>query len=266
MHDDSVTAATRRFYNEIARRSPALTYLNYGFADLDDAHGEMTSSEVAAASRRLYEAVIGSLPDADRVLEVGCGRGAGAAFLLGARRIGGYVGLDLSPENARLSRERLRPHPQARVVVADARRLPIASAGIDAVFSVEAAQHFEERPRFYRDVARVLRPGGRFYLASIWRRAEVDSPEVFAGCGLDVVEHADITANVVRSLARSSTLRRDIVQSLQLPERFTPLLMSWAGVRGCEAYEGLASGVLAYERFVLAKRTTAPGVGLNGRP
>ena len=54
--------------------------------------------------------------------------------------------------------------------------------------------------------------------------------------------------------ARSGELRRQIVESLQLPDRFTPLLMSWAGVRGHTAYEGLASGQLVYLRFVLERR------------
>jgi cyclopropane fatty-acyl-phospholipid synthase-like methyltransferase len=254
VHDDSITAATQRFYDTIARRNPDVAFLNYGFADLDAGADEMAPAEIAAASRRLYDAVLSSFTGADRLLEVGCGRGAGAAFVLGSRPVGAYVGLDLSPEHARMTRARVAVYPDSHAAVADARRLPIASASVDAVFSVEAAQHFEERPQFYREVARCLRPGGRFYMASIWRRVDVDTPDVFAGCGLDIVEHEDITANVVRSLARSSNLRREIVQSLQLPERYTPLLMSWAGVRGFEAFEGLAAGVLAYERFVLSRR------------
>jgi hypothetical protein len=75
-----------------------------------------------------------------------------------------------------------------------------------------------------------------------------------ARCGLAIVDRADITPNVVGSLARSSGLRRQIVESLQLPERFTPLLMSWAGVRGHTAYEGLASGALVYLRLILERR------------
>ena len=250
MHDDSVTAATQRFYDTMARRHPTLAFMNYGFADpASGQDGEMLPADLAAASRALYDAVLGGFSGADRVLEVGCGRGGGAAFVLESRAVGSYLGLDISSENIRRCRERLDAGGRARFAVADARSLPVQAGQFDAVFSVEAAQHFENREQFYREVARVLRPDGRFYLASIWRPDEVESSETFAALGLRVVDHVDITANVVASLARSSTLRRQIVESLQLPEKFTPLLLSWAGVRGCTAFDALASRALVYQRF-----------------
>jgi SAM-dependent methyltransferase len=205
------------------------------------------------ASRRLYDAVLTPFPAADRVLEVGCGRGAGAAFALESRPIRRYVGVDLSGEHVRMSRTRLASR-SAQFVVADGSRLPVAPGGFDAVFSVEAAMHFENRQQFYRDVARSLRPEGLFFLASMWKRSEVDPVETFEACGFTVAERADITANVVRSLARSSSLRRQIVESLELPERFGPLLMSWAGVRGYSAYESLAAGAVLYLRYRLVRR------------
>ncbi len=253
MQDESVTAATQRFYDTMARRNPELAFMNYGFADPAAAAGEMQPADLAAASRGLYDAVLRGFTGAEALLEVGCGRGGGAAFVLDSRPVGRYVGLDLSQENIRMCRRRLDARGGAHFAVADARRLPMPAAHCDAAFSVEAAQHFEDRERFYREVARVLRPGGRFFLASIWRPAEVESAETFAACGFRVVDHTDITANVVSSLARSSTLRQQIVESLQLPERFTPLLMSWAGVRGYAAFDGLASRALVYQRFELAR-------------
>jgi SAM-dependent methyltransferase len=249
-----VTGATQRFYDAIARRNPALAFMNYGYADPEGPAAEMTADDLVAASRRLYEAVLPAAGDLGRVLEVGCGRGAGAAFVLGSRPVVSYLGLDLSSENIRMCRSRPTLHPAAEFAVADARRLPVPDAAFDTVFSVEAAQHFEDRLRFYGEVARALRPGGRFYFASIWRPADVESPEAMESCGFRIVDRADITPNVVSSLSRSSGLRRQIVDSLQLPDRYTPLLMSWAGVRGHTAYEGLASRQLLYLRFVLERR------------
>lgn len=253
MEGESITAATQRFYDAVARRNPDLAFLNYGFADPSASAGDMTPGEVADASRRLYDAVLTGCEAGGRWLEVGCGRGGGAAFVLESRQVDEYLGLDLSNEHVRMCRDRFNGRAHAHVAVADARSLPVAGAHFDVVFSVEAAQHFEDRGAFYRDVARALKPGGRFHLASIWRRAEVDSPDTFEAAGLRVVDHVDITPNVVSSLAQSAGLRRQIVESLALPDRYTALLMSWAGVRGHEAFEGLASGVLAYERFVLAR-------------
>jgi ubiquinone/menaquinone biosynthesis C-methylase UbiE len=253
MDDGSITAATQRFYTALARHSPELAFLNYGFVDPATPPNEMQAADLVTACRGLYDAVLSPFSEADRVLEVGCGRGGGAAFVLESRLVAQYLGLDLSREHVRMCRKRLSSQPAAHFAVADAARLPLQAARFDAAFSIEAVHHFENRDRFYREVARALRPRGRFFLASLWRRSEVESTEAFEAGGFTVVERADITANVLASLSRSSGLRREMVASLNLPEHFIPLLMSWAGVSGYDAYQSLESGALQYLRYRLVR-------------
>jgi ubiquinone/menaquinone biosynthesis C-methylase UbiE len=253
MDASSITAATLRFYAALARHNPELAFLNYGFVDPEALASEMQPADLVTACRGLYDAVLTPFPEGDRVLEVGCGRGGGAAFVLESRSVEQYLGLDLSIEHVRMCRRRLRSQRTARFAVADAARLPVREARFDAAFSIEAAHHFENRDQFYREIARSLRPGGRFFLASMWRQPEVESTEALEACGFTVVERADITANVVASLSRSSALRREMIESLNLPEQFTPLLMSWAGVSGYDAYQSLESGALLYLRYRLVR-------------
>jgi len=253
MEGDSITAATQRVYDAIARRNPSLAFLNYGYDEPSAPPEEMDEAEVFAASQRLYDAVLHGLPHDATVLEVGCGRGAGAAFVLATRPIRTYVGLDLSPEHVRLCRSRLGSDPKAHFAIADARRLPVRSASFDAAYSIEAAQHFEDRPQFYGEVARVLRPAGRLFLGSIWRTGELEAPDTITGGRLRLVSHEDITPQVVRSLARSSVVRRRIVESLALPDHLTPVLMSFVGAPGGENYEAFVSGRLLYHRLVLER-------------
>ena len=123
----------------------------------------------------------------------------------------------------------------------------------DVAFSVEAVQHFEQPDRFYREVARLLRPGGWFLLTTLWRPGQ-EPLGAFETSGLLVKERRDITANVVASLDRTSALRQEFVDALNLPERFKPIVSSWAGVRGTESYEGLSSGALIYVRYRLQRQ------------
>ena len=164
-----------------------------------------------------------------------------------------YLGLDLSLEHVALSRKRFATRQQMRFAVADAAHLPVPDGCIDVAYSIEAVQHFEQADRFYREVARVLRPGGWFLLASLWR-PDQEPGEVFQTAGLTMTERCDITANVVASLDRTSALRQAFVDSLSLADRFRPIVSSWAGVRGTESYDGLSSGALVYVRYRLVRK------------
>lgn len=96
-----------------------------------------------------------------RVLDVGCGFGEGLNF---ASRVFGFrnaVGLDLCRNaidraNARLSR------PGLLFVCGDAEQLPFEDGEMDIVVNVESSHTYPDLPRFLKEVARVLRPGGYF--------------------------------------------------------------------------------------------------------
>jgi SAM-dependent methyltransferase len=247
----TVFVALQRLYDSIARRNRELAYLNFGYADPTEPATEGDDADLERLCRRLYEVVLAALPASGRVLEIGCGRGGGAGFLLETRPTWSYLGLDLSLEHARACRRRFLSG-SARFAVADAARLPVPSARFDAALSIEACHHFEDRDAFYGEVARALRPGGCFLLAGIWTAGDVPGERIERH-GFRILERSDITANVVASLARTSALRGRLVDSLALPDRFRPFLMSWAGVRGSGSYEELAAGERLYLRYRLLR-------------
>ncbi len=90
------------------------------------------------------------------VLEVGIGTGLIALGLveLGHR----VVGVDLSEAMARRARERIG----SRVAVGDGRRLPLADRSLEQAFSVWVLHVVGDAAAVLREVARVLRPGGRY--------------------------------------------------------------------------------------------------------
>jgi SAM-dependent methyltransferase len=115
----------------------------------------------------LDEAAAGLLGDVvgRDVLEVGCGAAQGSRWLStqGARA----VGVDLSREQlrhaARLDAATGTPVP---VVQADAERLPFAAASFDVAFAAFGAVQFvADLDALTREVARVLRPGGRWVVS-----------------------------------------------------------------------------------------------------
>jgi SAM-dependent methyltransferase len=109
---------------------------------------------------RLLAREIDPLLDRTRpVLEVGVGTGLVA---LGLRDLGHrVVGVDLSPPMASRAADRLGPV----VAVGDAIRLPAGDATLDQACSVWVLHLVGDQSAVLAEVARVLRPGGRYVVA-----------------------------------------------------------------------------------------------------
>jgi SAM-dependent methyltransferase len=97
------------------------------------------------------------------VLEVGCGIGT----LLADMAAAGYTcaAIDRSPQMVAAARARLRRHhiPPERATArqADVRALPFADTAFDSVVSTFPTEYIAD-PRALEEIARVLRPDGRF--------------------------------------------------------------------------------------------------------
>ena len=98
------------------------------------------------------------------VLEVGCGRGIGIEILLGLSAAQ-VTGFDLDPKAvAAAQRQVARFGARARVSVGDAEHMPAEDATFDAVVEYNVLHHIPGWRDALREIARVLRPGGTFYL------------------------------------------------------------------------------------------------------
>ncbi len=101
------------------------------------------------------------LPAGGRVADLGCGHGFEVHAMLerGMRPLG----IDLSAGMLTCAAEVV----PGRLIQADLRRLPLADASLDGVWSVHALLHVPaaELPSVLADVHRVLRPGGQAALS-----------------------------------------------------------------------------------------------------
>jgi arsenite methyltransferase len=120
--------------------------------------------------------VFGALRPGEAVLDVGSG--AGTDSLIAARQVGALgrvVGVDMTDamlEKARVgAREAGLENVEFRQGLAES--LPLPDASVDVVISNGVINLCPDKLAVYREIARVLRPGGRLQIADIVVEREV---------------------------------------------------------------------------------------------
>lgn len=142
--------------------------LAYHFGYCDD-HTFDHASSLSRSNEVLAE--IASVSASDRVLDAGCGLG-GSSFWLARNRAVNAVAIALGETQLQtasfLARTR-RLADRVAFVCADFTACPFPSGSFDVIWAQESLCHASHKPAFYREAARLLRPGGRLVLAEFMR-------------------------------------------------------------------------------------------------
>ncbi|HVT35225.1 MAG TPA: class I SAM-dependent methyltransferase, partial [Nevskiaceae bacterium] len=147
-------------------------YANYGYWTRPG----QTIEEAAEALTDLVARTAG-IGHGDRVLDVGCGYGAGAVSYTQRYQPAYVVGIDITDIRIESGREYVAEHHLSDVIslrLGDATHMDFADASFTRLIAVECAFHFETRRDFMHEAARVLAPGGRLALTDIIPRRGVD--------------------------------------------------------------------------------------------
>jgi SAM-dependent methyltransferase len=238
------------------------TTMNYGYATLPGEDGRM-GVDPAIPERlplQLYMRVAtaggrgGAWGGLD-VLEIGSGRGGGAAYLahrLAPRRL---VGLDISAAATALARWRHGSMPPLEYHQGDAEALPFGVETFDLVLNVESAHCYGSVPCFLSEVYRVLRPGGELLFAGFVSRqngAFVGLQGIFAASPLALVSLDEITGNVVASLAADEARKRALLDRW-VKGPFKSFAKGAYAMDGTAMRRALQSGETVYIAAVLRK-------------
>lgn len=252
------TAFWQGVYQFLARRYYHRTdwsMMNYGYVALDSTPSPQLTpaEEKERLPLHLYHHLASTVDLQDKwVLEVGCGRGGGAAFIKRYAAPAQLIGLDFSTTSVSFC-QRCRGVDGLQFIPGEAGRLPFAPAQFEALINIESSHCYPSMRAFLAEVARVLRPGGYFLLADFrYRQKMVALRQQLATSGLTVVREQDITANVIESLNQDDARKMALIQT-GTPRWLHRPFREFAGVRGSLIYRAFQEGRILYYSFVLRK-------------
>jgi ubiquinone biosynthesis O-methyltransferase len=134
-----------------------------------DTYARWRASEIGATTERLEGQLILELVSdvsGRRVLDIGCGDGESALEL--ANRGAAVAGIDASAAMIDAARRRSTQHKaDIAFQVAMAERLPFPAEQFDVVTAIAILCFVENASPVFREIARVLRPGGRLVIGEL---------------------------------------------------------------------------------------------------
>lgn len=239
--------------------------------------GPDDTSDFKQASERFTGILIGKLNvgPGDRVLDVGCGTGRPAVQL--ATETGAeVVGISISAKDVELATARAKADgvsDRVRFQHANALEMPFEPGSFDAALAFESIVHIPDRVQALKQIATVLKPGGRVVLTDAFRRSsEISQADLFGlmkvlaawraaplvgfeeyrdfaqGSGLEVDELLDVSAHTQYTNARVFEAMYDYVQDNEdAPKELSEIVDSVPHIGGIlpqseeddEEYEGV---------------------------
>lgn len=183
-------------------------------------------------------------PDAQRLLEVGCGNGAVLQAIARSRSWERLVGSELHPSGLRHARKRL---PDVEFVQMDARQIPARDA-FDLTAAFDVIEHIEDDEAVLHGMREATREGGGIIVAVpqhpwLWshvddvahhkrryRRGELE--DKMRRSGFDVRFSSSFTALLLPLMAasrlksRSTPTENDVMREFRLDRRINDLLIA----------------------------------------
>ena len=218
-----VTKAVQSLYTEVATRPDkeyhfplgleALRYLGYPEEDLRRLPPTATESFAGVG----FPHAAGGIRPGDTVLDIGSGSGTDVLYAcLKVGPSGKVYGLDITPAmiaKARMNIERMGAR-NVEILEGDATQIPLPNGSVDVVTSNGVLNLVPDKPAAFREIFRVLKPGGRLQLADI-----VVQEDVGAVCGLNPQLWADCIGGAAVEPEYLGTIRATGFQDVRILKR-----------------------------------------------
>ena len=249
----------RKWYQLLAKwvQNEEWGFMNYGYAEKNVKTPLLKLNPSLEPERygiQLYNRIASTVNLKDKIiLEIGCGRGKGAAYIYHFLKPKALIGIDFASNAVDLCN---RVHGQNNLTfqVGDAEALPFDNHSYDVIINVESAHCYASILTFLREVSRVLRPGGHFLFADLGSQKYLNALNRYAGKnGLELLVEEDITRNVLDAMELDYRRKLNFLNHM-VPRFIAKLAIDFIGAPKSRVWCKLDSGKYRYLYAAFQKR------------
>lgn len=229
-------------------------FLNFGYEE-DPPMGIPLepSDEADRYPIQLYHRIASQVDVAGKdILEVSCGHGGAASYVMRTMHPASYTGLDYNPAAIEYCKTK-HTLPGLKFVHGDAENLPFPDGSFDAVVNCEAGHLYPNFPAFLSEVARVLRPGGHFLCADLRETPYIAQWEAdLAASKLRLISEENINEGVLRGLRLNTPHHKELINRFS-PAFFRKISLNISGIEGGSLYKQVENNEIDYRLQLLVK-------------
>jgi ubiquinone/menaquinone biosynthesis C-methylase UbiE len=234
-------------------KNAEVLFMNYGYSDDGQQIDLRPEDENDRYSIQLYHHLVAEVDIENKdILEVGCGRGGGLAYIVRSAGPSTAKGIDLDGGAVDFCNEH---YSLAGLSFAqgDAQDLHVEDNSCDVLMNVESSHRYTAFHMFLNEVKRALRSKGYFLYADFrcaWEMNELQ--EQIEQSGLTIFKKQIITGEVVKALELDDRRKRELVKKL-VPSFLSKVALNFAATVGSETYNRFDSGKYEYYSYILRK-------------
>ncbi|MCF6305281.1 MAG: class I SAM-dependent methyltransferase [Rhodobacteraceae bacterium] len=232
-------------------------FMNYGFAYENQADNPelLPEDEVERYCAQLYHAVASQIDlTGKKLLDVGTGRGGGSSYMHRYLNPRETVGMDFASTAVAICQKNSAGIDGLSYQQGNAMEMPFKEGEFDAVTNVESSHCYPDRAQFFREVVRVLKPGGSFLYTDFTPSGSDASEEMtlwmeeLQAAGFENITSTNITRNVVKGLDADDARRVEQINT-RFPFFLCRFARLWAGTKESWIYDDFANGRREYVIF-----------------
>lgn len=227
--------------------------MNYGYSDACQNVMLEPKDESDRYSIQLYHHLANAVDLNNReILEIGCGRGGGLAYITRQFSPDLARGIDLNKQAIKFCNGHYT-ESELSFLQADAQNLPLDNNTYDVVLNVESSHRYPDMSAFLGEVFRILRPDGYFLFTDFRYDNEIpDLKKYLLSSGLTLVKEENITQQVVAALDLDDARKRQLVEKL-VPGILHKTALNFAGAIGSKTYNKFVSRKFVYYSYIFQK-------------